>query len=98
MRDRRFGADLIAVLALVGALAVGEHLAGALIAVMLATGRALDSAAERRATRDLRALSDRMPREVRRYDTDGVVTVPVDAILPGDRLIIGPGEVVPVDG
>lgn len=98
MKDRRFGADLIAVLALVGALAVGEHLAGALIAVMLATGRALDSAAERRATRDLRALSDRMPREVRRCDTDGVVTVPLDAVQPGDRLIIGPGEVVPVDG
>ena len=41
--------DLIAVLALVGTLAVGEYLAGALIAVMLATGRALDAAAERRA-------------------------------------------------
>lgn len=98
MKERRFGADLIAVLALVGALAVGEHLAGALIAVMLATGRALDSAAERRATRDLRALSDRMPREARRRDADGVVTVAVEAIVPGDRLIIGPGEVVPVDG
>jgi cation transport ATPase len=59
---RQLGVDLIAVLALLGTLAVGEYLAGALIAVMLATGRALDAAAQRRATRDLRALLERAPR------------------------------------
>ena len=37
--------DVIAVLSLVGTLLVGEYLAGALIAVMLAGGRALDAAA-----------------------------------------------------
>ena len=47
----RLGVDVLAVLSLAGALAVGEYLAGALIGVMLATGQALDAAAERRATR-----------------------------------------------
>ncbi len=98
LRDRRLGTDLIAVLALVGTLAVGEYLAGALIAVMLATGRTLDSAAERRAARDLRALTERSPRQARRFSTAGLETVPVDALAPGDRVVIGPGEVVPVDG
>lgn len=61
LRKGRAGVDLIAVLALVGTLAVGEYLAGALIALMLATGRALDAAAERRASHDLRALLEHAP-------------------------------------
>ncbi len=98
LRRRRLGTDLIAVLALLGALAVGEYLAGALIAVMLATGRTLESAAERRATRDLRALSERMPHDARRLFAGGLETVPIESLVPGDKVIVGPGEVVPVDG
>ena len=41
LRRGRFGADLIAVLALIGSVVVGEYLAGALIAVMLASGQTL---------------------------------------------------------
>ena len=44
MRRGRVGVDVIAVLSLLGTLLVGEYLAGALIAVMLACGRALDAA------------------------------------------------------
>ncbi|MGZ4513066.1 MAG: heavy metal translocating P-type ATPase, partial [Mycobacterium sp.] len=62
LRRGRFGVDLIAVLSLVGTLLVGEYLAGALIAVMLAGGRALEAAAERRASHDLRALLEHAPR------------------------------------
>ena len=95
---RQLGVDLIAVLALLGTLAVGEYLAGALIAVMLATGRALDAAAQRRATRDLRALLERAPRTARRRIGDEVTEVPVDDVAVGDVVVIGPGEVLPVDG
>lgn len=44
---RQVGVDVIAVLALAGALAVREYLAGAVVAVMLATGRTLEGYAER---------------------------------------------------
>ncbi|GHF35149.1 heavy metal translocating P-type ATPase [Streptomyces morookaense] len=95
---RRAGVDLIAVLALAGTLAVGEYLAGALIALMLATGRTLEAAAERRASGDLRSLLERAPRSARRR-TDGEVTVVALAdVTVGDVLVVGPGEVVPVDG
>ena len=66
LRRGRVGVDVIAVLSLVGTLLVGEYLAGALIAVMLAGGRALDAAAARRASHDLRALLERAPRFARR--------------------------------
>ncbi|WP_204291562.1 heavy metal translocating P-type ATPase [Micromonospora gifhornensis] len=96
---RRFGVDVIAVLALVGALVVGEYLAGAVIAVMLATGRTLEAYAQRRATRDLRALLERAPRTARRRTADGgIEVVPVDQVAAGDRLLVGPGDVVAVDG
>jgi heavy metal translocating P-type ATPase len=101
LRRGQAGVDAIAVLALVGTLAVGEYVAGALIAVMLATGRALDSAAERRATHDLRALLDRAPRSARRRSAGGAAdfaVVPLEEIVRGDVVLVGPGEVVGVDG
>ena len=98
LAHRRVGVDIVAVLSLLGALAVGEYLAGALIAVMLATGRALDAAAQRRAAKDLRALLDRAPRTARRRAGDVVSRVPVDEVLVGDLVVVGPSEVLPVDG
>ncbi|MET8311850.1 heavy metal translocating P-type ATPase [Micromonospora sp. NPDC005173] len=96
---RRVGVDVIAVLALAGALGVREYLAGAVIALMLATGRTLEAYAERRASRDLRGLLERAPRSTRRRTAQGAIeTVPLDAVQPDDRLLVGPGEVVPVDG
>jgi heavy metal translocating P-type ATPase len=95
---KRIGVDLIAVLALAGTLVVAEYVAGALIAVMLATGRALDAAAERRASHDLRALLERAPRTARRRVGTAVSEVPLDEVRTGDLLMVGPGEVVPVDG
>jgi heavy metal translocating P-type ATPase len=98
LRAGRFGVDILAVLSLAGSLAVGEYLAGALIGVMLATGQALDAAAERRATKDLRALLDRVPRTARRRTADGVEVVDLDAVTVADVVVVGPGEVLPVDG
>jgi heavy metal translocating P-type ATPase len=98
LRRGRVGVDVIAVLSLVGTLLVGEYLAGALIAVMLSGGRALDAAAERRASRDLRALLARAPRFARRRVGTQVDTIPLAEVAVNDVLVVGPGEVVPVDG
>ncbi|MCH0562323.1 heavy metal translocating P-type ATPase [Streptomyces sp. MUM 2J] len=98
LRHGHAGVDLIAVLALGGTLAVGEYLAGALIALMLATGRTLEAAARRRASHDLRALLEHAPRSARRRTDTDVSTVPLDEVVVGDLLVVGTGEVVPVDG
>jgi heavy metal translocating P-type ATPase len=98
LRRGRFGVDLIAVLSLAGTLLVGEYLAGALIAVMLAGGRALEAAAERRASHDLRALLEHAPRSARRRVGSTVDVIALDEVAVGDLLVVGPGEVVPVDG
>ncbi len=98
LRRGRLGVDVIAVLSLVGTLLVHEYLAGALIAVMLAGGRALDAAAARRASHDLRALLERAPRFARRRVGAQVSVIPLAEVAVDDLLVVGPGEVVPVDG
>jgi cation transport ATPase len=98
VRRRRVGVDLIALLALAGAMAVGELLAAAVITVMLTSGRALEGWAAGRARRDLSGLLEHAPRTAVRYRGDGLETVPVDEILPGDSLLVRRGEAIPADG
>ena len=98
LRSRRPTVDVIAVLALAGALVVDEPFAGAMITVMLASGRLLEARAAARARRDLGLLLERAPRIARRVGGDGVAEIPVEDVVRGDRLVVGTGEVVPVDG
>jgi heavy metal translocating P-type ATPase len=95
---REAGVDLIALLAMAGSLALGEYLAGAVIALMLASGQALEAYADRRAHKELSALLDRAPAMVTRYEDGELVARTIDAVRPGDRLFVKTGEVVPVDG
>jgi len=98
VRRRQPSVDIIALLALVGALAVGEPFAGAVITVMLTTGVLLEARAAARARRELSLLVARTPRTARRHQGDALVEVPVADVSRGDRLLVGSGEVVPVDG
>ncbi|MFJ8962605.1 heavy metal translocating P-type ATPase [Lentzea sp. NPDC102401] len=97
LRAKRFGADVLAVLALVGTLVVGEYLAGAVVAVMVGTGHALDEYARRRARRDLSALLERAPRHTHVRQGQGLLQVDVEDVVPGQEVVVRPGEVVPVD-
>jgi heavy metal translocating P-type ATPase len=65
---------------------------------MLASGRALEVLARRRAHRALTTLLARAPRVAHRYEPTGPVTIPADEVVRGDLLLVRPGEVVPVDG
>jgi heavy metal translocating P-type ATPase len=95
---RRASVDVIALLALAGALVVGEVFAGAVITLMLASGTLLEARAAARARRELSLLVERAPRTARRHDGDTLRTVAVDQVLRGDLLLVGAGEIVPVDG
>ena len=98
LRNRALGVDMIALLAMLGALVLHEYLAGAVIAVMLSGGRALEDFAQSRAKRELSALLRRAPRFAHRYDGETLTSIAVEDVGRGDLLLVKPGELVPVDG
>jgi heavy metal translocating P-type ATPase len=92
------GLDIVAALSMSAALIFGEALAAAVVAVMYSGGTFLESFAEGRARREMRDLLTRVPRSATRRRNGGLEEVPLDAIAPGDRLLIRQGDVIPVDG
>ena len=96
---RDVGVDAIALVAMAGALALQEFLAGAVVALMLAGGNALEAAAGRRARHDLEALVARAPTwAMRRTASGDIERIPAAEVVPGDILLVRSGEIVPVDG
>nr|HRO16032.1 HAD-IC family P-type ATPase [Paracoccus sp. (in: a-proteobacteria)] len=92
------GLDIVAALSMSAALIFGETLAAAVVALMYSGGTFLEAYAEGRARREMHALLSRVPRTATRHRNGGLEDVALDAIGPGDRLLIRQGDVVPVDG
>lgn len=95
---REFGLDVLAVIAIIATLAVEEYWASIVIVLMLTGGEALEDFAAGRAQRELKALLRRVPQIAHRFVESGeLVDVPVTAVVVGDRLVVRPSEIVPVD-
>jgi heavy metal translocating P-type ATPase len=95
---RETGVDVVAALAMPGALFLGEYLAGAIIAVMLTGGAVLERFAITRARRQLSALLERAPRVAHRRAGADIIDIDVAQVVLGDVVVVKPGEVVPADG
>ena len=98
LRRGDLGLDIVAALSMTGALLVGENLAATIVALMYAGGQYLESYAERAARREMTALLSRVPRTAVRHRDGQLEEVALDLIVPGDRLLVRQGDVVPVDG
>ncbi|GAA1700567.1 heavy metal translocating P-type ATPase [Microbacterium sediminicola] len=93
------GLDILAVVAMVATIAVGEYVASLIVVLMLAGGQLLEDFAAGRATSDLQALLDRSPRIAHVRDTaGGVRDADVDDVAVGEVLVVRPAEIVPLDG
>lgn len=94
-----YGLDVLAVVAMVATLAVGEYVASLIIVLMLSGGEALEVYAAGRARSELTALLDRAPSHARRILGDeGFEDVQIADVEVDDLLLVRPSEVVPVDG
>src|SRR6516164_1193072 len=94
----RVGVDSVAFVSMSGALALGQNLAGIVIAIMYAGGNVLEDFAVARAERDLKSLVDRAPRIAHRRTGSSFEDVAIDQVAIGDAILVRAGEVIPVDG
>ncbi|MGV8954113.1 MAG: HAD-IC family P-type ATPase, partial [Cypionkella sp.] len=98
LRRGDVGLDIVAALSMSAALGFGEPLPGNVVALMYAGGQLLETFAAGRARHEMTALLGRVARTAMRYAGSTIEEVPISAIVPGDRLLIRHGEVLPVDG
>ena len=93
-----YGLDIIAALSMSGALLADEALAGVVVALMYSGGLLLEDYAQGRAMREMTALLGRVARTAQAYRNGILVETAIELLVPGDRLLIRAGEVVPADG
>lgn len=97
LKSGSYGVDLLAITAVVATLAVSEYWAAMVILVMLVGGDSLEDYAAKKANSELKALLDNSPQIAHKLVDDDVVDLAVDEVLVGDKLLVRPGELVPVD-
>lgn len=72
----------------------------AVVVALILLGRWLEARAKQRTSGALGKLVEMMPRTVHRFSADDGTVADVEAeyVRPGDRLLVRPGEKIPVDG
>ena len=94
----RFAADIVAMLAILTAVSLGEPLPGLVVVLMQTGGEALERYAEGQASAAVRALEEQAPRIAHRVVDEDIQDVPVERVVVGDTLLVRPGEMIPCDG
>ncbi|MCA9325238.1 cadmium-translocating P-type ATPase [Candidatus Saccharibacteria bacterium] len=96
-RTGTYGLDILALTAIYAAVLLHEYWAAMIVVIMLTGGESLEDYAEHRARSELDALLTRAPQEAHVIKGGKTVDVPVTKVHAGDKLLVKPGELVPVD-
>src|SRR6185369_5900699 len=95
---REFGSDLLAGVSILTSVLLGQYLVGTIIVLMLSGGEALEQFATGRASSVLDALARRTPQVAHRKLGPKIEDIQLDDVRVGDRLLVLPHEICPVDG
>ncbi len=94
----RVGADLALAQACLAALVIGQPFVAAEVVFIALVGEVLEAWTFARTRRALGRLVEQTPRTARVRRDGQEVEVPADQVATGDRVVVGPGERIPVDG
>lgn len=94
----RWGVDILAIIAVVSTMIVGDYWAAWMILIMLTGGESLEDYATSQADKELRSLLKNSPRIADKLVNGKIEEVKVDELKIGDIVLIKPGSQVPVDG
>jgi cation-transporting P-type ATPase J len=99
LRSRTLDVDLLMIVAALGAAAIGQVLDGGLLIVIFATSGALEAVATKRTQDSVRSLLALAPERATRLTAAGAEeTVDAATLLPGDLVLVRPGESIGADG
>lgn len=98
LQVRAFSIDLLVSIAVIGALIIGEYEEAAIVAFLFIFGAYLEARTLEKTRRSLRTLIDSAPKEAEVIRGDETMTIEVDDVVVGDRIILRTGSQVPVDG
>ncbi len=98
IRSGKYGIDILAATAIITSVLLKEYWAGMVIVLMLTGGEALEDYAERRAKTELSDLLRRRPKKAHLLKAGKTADINVSKIQTNDKIVVLPGEVVPVDG
>ena len=97
-KSGRYGVDILAVIAIVSTILIGDIWAEWMILVMMTGGQTLEDYATGQADKELRSLLSNSPTIANKIVNNELVSVDVEQLKIGDHVLIKPGEQVPVDG
>ena len=98
IRSRVLDINVLMVVAVVGAVALGEWSEAASVVFLFALAQLLETRAMERARGAIRSLMDLTPAEALVRTSNGDVVTPVDDVRVGDLIVVRPGEKIPLDG
>ena len=95
---RKVNVDELVSLAIVASLIQGEYLAAAVVSFVMVAGALIEEATSDSARKAIESLIGLTPQTATRIDGEGLTTVPIEQVKAGDRLLVKPGDRIPVDG
>lgn len=98
LESGRWGVNILAIIAVVSTMIVGDYWAAWMILIMLTGGDSLEDYATSQADKELRSLLQNSPRIADKLVNGKIEEVKVDDLKIGDTVLIKPGSQVPVDG
>ncbi|MAT98698.1 MAG: heavy metal translocating P-type ATPase [Anaerolineaceae bacterium] len=98
LRNRTIDVDLLMILAAVGAAIVGEPFEGAMLLFLFSLSNVLQDYAMDRTRNAIKALMELRPAQALVRRGDNTYLLPIEKVVISDRIIVKPGERLPLDG
>lgn len=98
IRQLKLDVDVLMLLAAGVSAGMGEAPEGGLLLVLFAASRAMENFTQRRANSALYGLQSLWPQQATLITPDGPQLVALSLVKPQDRVLVRPGDRVPVDG
>ena len=90
--------DLLATIAIIAAVIVGQYLAAALVVLMLSGGEILEDYTANKTSKAIQLLIESAPKTARIRKDGKETQVPIEEVKVGDIVLVKPGEKIPIDG